>query len=445
MTIEIETIDSCNKKIKIDIPHQDYLKRVDAQYVKVGQHVQLPGFRKGKVPKSILEKRFGPEVKREVLTQLISERLADAIEEKGIKAVSPPSLLNVHAEEGTDINVSASVEVLPDIAVKDYSGIELGVKINRVADKDVEDVIAHYRQRAAKNVPVTDRPARDKDFVKIDFQGTIDGQPISGGAAKDFILQIGSKESFVEFNEGATGMRVGEEKTIRIGYPKEYGNPELAGKTADYRIVLKDIQVQELPAVDDEFAKSADPAKNFASLDDMKNRVRQELEEHERKQGRKTARSQLADRIVEMNPLDIPEGLVQEQVRFMIAEARKKESPAHAHDPKHEQRHADPLAEKPATPEEENAQRPAAMKILQQELLVSQLADDLNIEVTAEELDKEIDGFMSLVGGGNAQKIKYEWNKNGTATRIRARMRREKTLETLLDKIRLKEEMVDRQ
>ncbi len=250
MTIEIETIDSCNKKIKIDIPHQDYMKRVDAQYVKVGQNVQLPGFRKGKVPKTILEKRFGPEVKREVLTQLISERLADAIEEKGIKAVSPPSLLDVHAEEGTDINVSASIEVLPDIAIKDYTGIELGLKINRVTGKEVEDVVAHYRQRAAKNVPVTGRPAQDKDFVKIDFQGTVDGQPVSGGEAKDFILQIGSKESFVEFNAGVTGMRIGEEKTIQIGYPGEYGNPELAGKTADYRVVLKGIQVQELPALD---------------------------------------------------------------------------------------------------------------------------------------------------------------------------------------------------
>ncbi|MBI4389433.1 MAG: trigger factor [Nitrospinae bacterium] len=441
MTIEIETIDSCNKKIKIDIPHQDYMKRVDAQYVKVGQNVQLPGFRKGKVPKTILEKRFGPEVKREVLTQLISERLADAIEEKGIKAVSPPSLLDVHAEEGTDINVSASIEVLPDIAIKDYTGIELGLKINRVTGKEVEDVVAHYRQRAAKNVSVTGRPAQDKDFVKIDFQGTVDGQPVSGGEAKDFILQIGSKESFVEFNAGVTGMQIGEEKTIQIGYPGEYGNPELAGKTADYRVVLKGIQVQELPALDDEFAKSADPAKNFASLDDMKSRVRQELEEYERKQARKAGRSQLADKIVEMNPLDIPEGLVQEQIRFMVSEARKKENPGHAHEHKHDHEHDD----NPVTPAEENAHRPGAMKILQQELLVSQLADDLNIEVTLEELDKEIDGFISMMGFGNAQKIRHEWNKNGTSTRIRARMRREKTLETLLDKIHLKEEMVDRQ
>lgn len=444
MKIEIEDVDACNKKIKVDIPHQDYKKRVDARYATVGQQINVPGFRKGKVPKSIIETRYGPEVKREVLSQLVSESIIQAIEEKGIKAVTPPSLLDVHAEEGTDIRVSASVEVIPDFTINDYSGIELSAKINKVAEKEVDDVIEQYRLGGAKNIPVTGRPVQDKDIIKIDFVGSVDGETLPGGESRDFSLQVGAQGSLAAFNQGVLGMQIGAEKDIAIDYAADYGNKVLAGKTVNYHVTLKEIQAQELPEITDDFAKNASPEKKYESVADMKQKIRQELEGYEKKQGKKAVRKQLAEKIAEMNPIIIPEGLIREQITFMAKEAKKKAAPAHTHDHDHDHDH-DHEHEIAVSPEDEKNYRATAVKILQEELLISQLADDLKIEVSEAEFDQEINGFLSMLGGGNLQKMKQEWRKNGSLDRLRARMKREKTLDLVLERIKLKEEMIDRQ
>ena len=158
MKIEIEDVDSCNKKIKFEIPHQEYDKKVKQYYQRLGREVKVPGFRKGKVPIALLEKQFGPDVKKEVLSNLISEELNNAIVEKDLRAVGQPHLLEVSAEDGTDITVSASIEVLPTIKLQDYSGIELAMAIPRITDEDVNQTIEVMRQRMAKTVTVTDRP-----------------------------------------------------------------------------------------------------------------------------------------------------------------------------------------------------------------------------------------------------------------------------------------------
>ncbi len=137
MNTKIEDIDSCTKKIKFDIAFKDYQAKVQSSYLTLARQVKVPGFRPGKAPMSMLEKRFGPNVKKEVMTQLVSERLAEVIEEKGFRSVSPPKILEVEAEEGTDISVSASVEIVPDFKINDYSKVEIPIEITRVTDEDV--------------------------------------------------------------------------------------------------------------------------------------------------------------------------------------------------------------------------------------------------------------------------------------------------------------------
>ncbi|SVA05479.1 uncharacterized protein METZ01_LOCUS58333, partial [marine metagenome] len=169
MDIEIEEVDSCNKKIKFVIPYNNYKKEVDKYYQKLGREVKVPGFRKGKVPASLLEKQFGPDVKKEVLSNLISNELNKAIAEKDLRAIGQPHLLEVNAEEDTDISVSASVEVLPSIDIKDYSSIEMEMKIPRITDEEVDQTIEAFRQRKAKTVEIIDRSVQEKDLIKIDF------------------------------------------------------------------------------------------------------------------------------------------------------------------------------------------------------------------------------------------------------------------------------------
>ena len=443
MKIEIEDVDSCNKKIKFEIPHQEYDKKVKQYYQRLGREVKVPGFRKGKVPIALLEKQFGPDVKKEVLSNLISEELNNAIVEKDLRAVGQPHLLEVSAEDGTDITVSASIEVLPTIKLQDYSGIELAMAIPRITDEDVNQTIEVMRQRMAKTVTVTDRPAQDKDLLKIDFTSKLGDQPFEGGSAQDQIIQAGAGQLIEGLDKGMIGMEIGETRDIQVQVPEDYPNKEIAGKDVDFQIVLKGIQEQKLPDLDDEFARSVED-KNYESMDNMKQSVRSELEGFELKEARKAVKTKLAGKITELNQVDLPEGLLKDQVKFMAEQARKKQEKesSHAHhDHDHEHDHDHGIE---VTPELLKQYREPAMKALQEELILDQLARDLKAEVTEEELEQEVKNMSQLLGGGNLQQIKREWEKNGILARLHNRMKRDKTLEAALEKVTIKEEIVDR-
>ena len=443
MKIEIEDVDSCNKKIKFEIPHQEYDKKVKQYYQRLGREVKVPGFRKGKVPLALLEKQFGPDVKKEVLSNLISEELNNAIVEKDLRAVGQPHLLEVSAEDGTDISVSASIEVLPTVELQDYSGIELAMTIPRITDEDVNQTIEVMRQRMAKTVTVTDRPAQDKDLLKIDFTSKLGDQPFEGGSAQDQIIQAGAGQLIEGLDKGMISMEIGETRDIQVQVPEDYPNKEIAGKDVDFQIVLKGIQEQKLPDLDDEFARSVED-KNYESMDNMKQSVRSELEGFELKEARKAVKTKLAGKITELNQVDLPEGLLKDQVKFMAEQARKKQEKesGHAHhDHEHDHDHDHGIE---VTPELLKQYREPAMKALQEELILDQLARDLKAEVTEEELEQEVKNMSQLLGGGNLQQIKREWEKNGILARLHNRMKRDKTLEAALEKVTIKEEIVDR-
>jgi trigger factor len=447
MTIEIEEIDACNKKIKFDIPLKEYQGKIKSYYKTLGRDVKVPGFRKGKVPQSLLEKQFGPQVKQEVLTQLISDHVMAAIQEKGLRAVGQPNLLEVNAEEGTDINVSASVEVLPEFDLADYAGIELNVKVAKVTEEDVDHVIEGYRSNKAVSTQVTDRVSKKDDYVKIDFTGSMDGKPFEGGDAKDYVIQLGTKQLIEDLENNLYGMALNETKEAKVQIPDDYFNKDIAGKKVDFSITLKGIQVKELPELNDEFAQTVDPERRYESLAEMKAKVREDLETHEKNKARKGAQKQLAQKITEQNPINLPEGLIQEQIRFMIADEEKKKNPGETHDHDHDHDHDHgPEGQKdaPVSPENQEKFREPALKILQQELVTDKLATTLKIEVSQEELDAEVNNFMKILGGGDIKKIKKEWEKSGVLAKLHNRMRKEKTLEAALDQITVHEEMVDR-
>ena len=442
MKIEIEDIDSCNKKIKFEIPHKEYDIKLKQYYQKLGREVKVPGFRPGKVPMSMLEKKFGPDVKKEVMSTLISEQLNNAIVEKDLRAVGQPYLLDVSAEDGTDISVSASIEVLPTIELKDYSGIELAMKTPRITDDDIHQTIEAMRQRKATNADVTDRPAQDKDLLKVDFTSKIGDEPFEGGAAKDQIIQAGGGQLIEGLDKGMLGMEIGETRDIKVQVPEDYNNKEIAGKDVDFQIILKGIQIQTLPDLDDEFAKGI-VDKNFESLDDMNLKIRSELEEYELKEARKGMKKQLTDKITEQNQMDLPEGLVKEQVKFMVEQAQKSQEKASGqkHDHGHDHDHDHGIE---VTPDQLDQYREPAMKALQEELILDQLSRDLDSQISEEELEKEVQNMSQLLGGGNIQQIKREWEKNGVLARLHSRMKREKTLDAALEKVTIKEEIVDR-
>ena len=376
------------------------------------------------------------------MSALISEQLNNAIVEKDLRAVGQPHLLDVSAEDGTDISVSASIEVLPTIELKDYTSIELAIKTPRITDDDINQTIQALRQRKATNADVTDRSAQDKDLLKVDFTSKIGNKPFEGGSAKDQIIQAGGGQLIEGLDKGMLGMEIGETRDIKVQVPEDYNNKEIAGKDVDFQIVLKGIQVQKLPDLDDEFAKGI-VDKDFESLDDMNLKIRSELEEYERKEARKAIKKQLTDKITEQNQMDLPEGLLKEQVKFMVEQAQKSQEKASGqkHDHGHDHDHDHGVE---VTPEQLDQYREPAMKALQEELILDQLSRDLDSQISKEELEKEVQNMSQLLGGGNIQQIKREWEKNGVLARLQSRMKRDKTLDAALDKVTIKEEIVDR-
>ena len=444
MKIEIEDVDSCNKKIKFVVPHQDYKKEVDKYYQKLGRQVKVPGFRKGKVPASLLEKQFGPDVKKEVLSNLISDRLNQAIAEKELRAIGQPHLLEVNAEEGTDISVSASLEVLPTVDIQDYSGMEMEMKVPRITDEEVDQTIETFRQRKAKTIEITDRPVEENDLIKVDFTSKMGDQPFEGGTAQDQAIRVGSGQLIEGLDKGMVGMTIGETREIQVKVPEDYQGKEIAGKDVDFNVTLKGIQVQELPELNDDFARELDTEKKYESLEDMKAKVRVELESYERDEAKKSAKKILADKLAEQNPVELPEGLIKEQVKFMSDQANKKQGKEAAHDHGHDHNH-DHNHEEEVSPELIEKYKEPAVKALREELILDQLSRDLELEVTPEELDQELQNMAQLLGGGgNLQQMKKEWEKNGVLARLHSRMKRDKTLNYALEKVTLKEVMVDR-
>ena len=439
MNTKIEDIDSCKKKIKFDIAFKDYQAKVQSSYLTLARQVKVPGFRPGKAPMSMLEKRFGPNVKKEVMTQLVSERLAEVIEEKGFRSVSPPKILEVEAEEGTDISVSASVEIVPEFKINDYSKVEIPIEITRVTDEDVNQAINYQRERQGTKVQVLDRPVEDKDFVKLDFNGTLNGEAFEGGKGSDHIVQIGSEYLLKDMGNQLIGMSVDEEKDIPVQIPENYSsNKSIAGKEVIFHVSLKGIQKNQLPELNDDFAKNIEPKDKFASLEDMKLQIRSQLEEHARGDAHREAKKIVTKKITEMNPIEVPEGLVEEQIKHMVVQALKKEQQAK------NQTESINEEEIHVTDSQKKEHRENAIQLLQQELVLDQLASNLNIKIDESELNAEVNNMVRMLGETNAHKMKKQWEQNGVLARLQSRIKRDKTLDAVMKEVQIKEEVVDR-
>ena len=439
MNTEIEDIDSCKKKIKFDIAYKDYQAKVQSSYLALARQVKVPGFRPGKAPMSMLEKRFGPNIKKEVMTQLVSERLAEVIEEKGFRSVSPPKILEVEAEEGTDISVSASVEIVPEFKVNDYSKVEIPIEITRVTDEDVNLAINYQRERQGTKVQVLDRPVEDKDFVKLDFNGTLNGKAFEGGKGSDHIVQIGSEYLLKDMGNQLIGMSVDEEKDISVQIPENYSsNKSIAGKEVIFHVSLKGIQKNQLPELNDDFAKNLEPKDKFASLEDMKLQIRSQLEEHARGDAHREAKKIVTKKITEMNPIEVPEGLVEEQIKHMVVQALKKEQQA--------KNQTETINEEEihVTDSQNKEHRENAIQLLQQELVLDQLASNLNINIDESELNAEVNNMVRMLGETNTHKMKKQWEQNGVLARLQSRIKRDKTLDVVMKEVQIKEEVVDR-
>jgi len=304
--------------MKIVVPGQDVVTKLDAAYAKLGRDVAIKGFRKGKTPRQVLEKNFGAKVRAEVADKLIQDTYFDALEQMKLDVVAHPDVKAFNFDGDGSFVYDVEVDVRPEIELGQYKGLEVE-QIAMVVDEALVDrELAAMRQQMAPLQGVEDRAIRNGDLIVIDFQGFHDGAPMQQVRGEDYSVDIGSGRNCKEFEELFVGLLKGEESQRTVAFPAGFANPVLAGKTVEFKIAIKDVKERVLPALDDEFAKDA--GVEFSSLEDLRQHLRARL----LKQQEEIAQGDLTDKIMlkllEAHDFEVPNRLVAYEINALIKE-----------------------------------------------------------------------------------------------------------------------------
>jgi trigger factor len=291
---------------------------LDQAFKKVVQKVNVPGFRKGKIPRKIFEARFGVEsLYQDALDILLPKAYGQAVRETGIEPVDRPEVDVEQMEKGKNLIFKATVTVKPEVKLGDYKNLTIESKEFPVTDEEVNAELKRMQERHAELVVVEEGKAQEGDIVQIDFEGFQDGVPFEGGKAENYSLELGSGTFVTGFEEQVAGMEIGEEKEITITFPVEYHSPSLAGKEAVFKVKLNGIKRKNLPALDDEFAKDVS---EFDTLDELKADTRKKLEEKAARDKETYVREQLLLKASEQAEIDIPGVMIEQELDQMVNE-----------------------------------------------------------------------------------------------------------------------------
>lgn len=322
MEAKVEEIGTLTRKIVVTLPAEDVQKKLKKEYSKLQREAKMKGFRRGKVPRSIIEKTYKPQVEAEVGEKLVQETYFDVIENEKIDAVVHPEILDHSYNEDGTFTYEAQVDIRPVFEVEGYKALEVAKPQTEVADEDINKEIETLRRQMAPLKSVEDREVVEADIVVIDYQGYHKGNPMKQVKNENSSVEVGSGQMGVEFEKKLVGMKKGDEASHEVDFPEKHPNPILAGKKVEFKVTIKDIKERVLAELDDEFAK--DVSKEFKTLDDLKNSIREKLS----KQREENAEGELTDSIMQellkKNEFEVPKRLVDFEVEQMIKQTEEQ-------------------------------------------------------------------------------------------------------------------------
>ncbi len=308
-------VSGCAKEIQVEIPTEDVQKRVDEIYGKITKEAKLPGFRKGKVPISVIKKEYKSNVREEMVQHQLPEYLREALIENKIDPVAQPRVTHLQFEEGSPLKFVAAVEVKPLFTLKEYKGLKIKKEKTAVDAEEVDKTIDTIRNQQADFIPVEGRAAKTDDLVVIDFLGKIDDKPFEGGKANRYPVLLGSASLLKDFEENLIGLKKGETKVFKLTFPKNYGNDKIQGKEAEFTVTLHEIKEKKLPELDDAFALKVG---QFKTVQEMKERVLTDLKSHKEVEQRSKMIEQIAEKLMADHPLEVPISLVHLEQQRLI-------------------------------------------------------------------------------------------------------------------------------
>ena len=397
MSVQVENLEKNMVKLTIEVPAEELEKAIDAAYKKQKNQISIPGFRKGKVPRAMVEKMYGVEVFYEdAANTLMQQNYPSAVEESGVDIVSRPSIDVVQIEKGKPFIYTAEVAVRPEVTLGKYMGVTVTKIDTSVSDDEVAEALEQQRNNNARTISVTDRPVAVGDTAVIDFEGFVDGVAFEGGKGENHPLEIGSHTFIDNFEDQLVGKNAGDEVEVNVTFPEQYQAADLAGKPATFKVKINEIKAKELPEIDDEFAQDVS---EFDTLAEYKESLKKNLEEKKENEAKRTKEDEAVQKIIDKSKMDIPEAMIDTQCETMIEEFAQRIAQSGLSMDQYLQFSGltvDGLKEQV---------RPEALSRIQASLVLEQIAKDENIEVSDDDVNAEIEK-MAASYGMEADKLK---------------------------------------
>ena len=411
MSLAVENLEGSMAKLTITVPAEEFTKAVTAAYNKNKNKFQVPGFRKGKVPMTYIEKMYGPAVFYEdAANDLINRYYPEEVENCDLDIVSRPEIDVEQVEKGKDFIFTALVAVKPEITLGDYKGIEIEKIDDEVTEDDVMAEIRKTQKENSRMNPVSDRPAKMDDEVTINFDGYIDGVPFDGGKGENYSLVLGSHTFIDTFEDQLVGKEIGDNVDVNVTFPEDYQAADLAGKAALFKVEILGIKEVELPELDDEFASEVS---SFETFEEYKEDTRKILEVKKKEEVEKKKESKIIEKLIESSTIDIPEPMITYNQEKMLEDFEQRLSYQGL---KMEQYLQFTQQTREAMME---SVKPEAIRRIQSSLVVEAVAKAEKIEASDEELNEEleriasmyqleVDKFRELVGDKEIEAIKMD-------------------------------------
>lgn len=429
MSVQVENLEKNMAKLTIELPAEELEKAMQAAYMKEKNKISIPGFRKGKVPRQMIEKMYGPEIFFEdAANALISQSYPKAVDESGIEIVSRPDIDITQIEKGKAFIYTAEVAVKPEVTLGEYKGITVTKVDTAVTEDELQDAVAKERESNARTVTVEDRAIEDGDTAVIDFEGFVDGTAFEGGKGENHSLVIGSHSFIDNFEEQLIGKNTGDELEVNVTFPEEYHAPELAGRPAVFKVKINEIKMEELPELDDEFAQDVS---EFDTLEEYKEDVKKNLAERKVADARRTQEDEAVQKIVENSQMEIPEAMVNTQAESMIDDFANRIA--------QQGLSLEQYAQFTGTTVEQmlDQMKPDALKRIQSGLVLEAIAVKEDIQVSEEDVEAEI-GKMAEMYGMEADKMK-EWLGDSEKENLKKDIAVQKAVELIMEHVEEKD------
>ena len=388
MSVQVENLEKNMAKLTIEIPAEDLEKAIQAVYLKQKSRINIPGFRKGKVPRAIIEQMYGPGIFfEEAANTLISQNYPKAVDEAGIEIVSRPEIDITQMEKGKPFIFTAEVAVKPEVVLGEYFGMQITKADLTVSEEEVDAVINRERKSNARRVTVDNRPAQDGDIVVIDYEGFVDGVAFEGGKGENHSLSIGSHTFVDTFEEQLIGKNTGEEVEVNVTFPEDYHASDLAGVPAMFKVKIHEIKANEMPELDDEFAQDVS---EFDTFEEYKENVKKNIAQKKEEESKRAQGNEAIQKVINNSQMEIPDAMVNSQIDTMVDEFANRIG--------QQGLSVEQYMKFTSTTEEQlrDQMRPEAIWRIESSLVLEEVAKKEDIQVSEEDVNAEIDHIAEI-------------------------------------------------